>query len=45
VFAVSISAAPNWSSELIELRGIRLAAVAFMTWPTKKPNSLSLPER
>ena len=32
-------------SRSLSCAGFALPPVAFMTWPTKKPNSLSLPER
>ena len=32
-------------SKSLSCAGLALPPVAFMTWPTKKPNSLSLPER
>ena len=32
-------------SSSLSCAGLALPRVAFITWPTKKPNSLSLPER
>ena len=32
-------------SSSLSCAGLALPPVAFMTWPTKKPKSLSLPER
>ena len=31
-------------SSSLSCAGLALPPVAFMTWPTKKPNSLSLPD-
>jgi len=46
---VTASVARNHSnlafSRSLTCAGLALPPVAFMTWPTKKPNSLSLPER